>query len=149
MLMQVVGVFVLGYLASVIGVEQYGIFIFSLSFVTIFGMIANLGTRTYATKEIAANKHDASRIFSEILPLRLILSLLASLATVATVHILPYTENIVLLVEIAAFSQLCSYLYTSTFIVYEAFEMMAFPVTIDIAIRIFVLAGSVAAVLHG
>lgn len=147
--MQVVGVFVVGYVASVVGVEDYGMFIFSLSFVSIFGVLANLGTRSYATREIAANRENASHIFSEVFPLRILLSLCAGIVALIVIHVLPYSEKEVLLVEIAIFSQLCTWVYLNTFMVYEAFEMMAYPVTVDLFVRVFVLVAAFFAIRHG
>lgn len=148
-IMQIVALFVIGYIASIIGVEDYGIFVFSLSFPAIFGLISNLGTRTYATKEIASNRNNAKQIFSDILPLRIYLAFIATISSLIIVNILPYSEKEILLVEIAIFSQLCTWIYINTFIVYEAFERMAYPVTIDLVIRIFVLIGSVISVKLG
>lgn len=140
LLLNIISVFFIGYLAKSVGVEDYGKFIFSLSFVSMFAILGNLGTRTVATKEIAANKDIATKVFSNFFSLRLKLSVVLLLVLIIATILMPKPDMTKTLIYIAIFSQIFSNLYVAPNLVFEAFEEMHYIVIIDSIARILVIA---------
>lgn len=80
------------YLLRVIGSEEYGIYIFSWTFISYFVILVNYGYDFYATKEIAVNRNSqdfVSKIFNEVSVSRLILALISVLIVLICVYTVP------------------------------------------------------------
>ncbi len=59
----VVGVFWAGYIGRHLGVDRYGNFSYALSFVQLFGFIANFGITTMLQREVAQPGADVNKLF--------------------------------------------------------------------------------------
>ena len=98
-------IFVVGYLARELGVENYGKLTFSISFGILLSIISNLGIRQYATREVVRNKDRAQSIYGEIIFTRLFLSAIMLLVGLAICWIAGYSEDILILIIIALISK--------------------------------------------
>lgn len=80
------------YLLRVIGTEEYGIYIFSWTFISYFMILVNYGYDFYATKEIATNRNKqdfVSALFNEISVSRLLLATISVLIVLICVYTIP------------------------------------------------------------
>lgn len=81
------------YLIRVIGAENYGIYIFSWTFIFYFVYLVNYGFDFSATKQIAINKFDnekISEIFSSVIIIRFTISIFSIIGIVASVNFIPF-----------------------------------------------------------
>jgi O-antigen/teichoic acid export membrane protein len=86
----VVGVFWAGYIGRHLGVDRYGNFSYALSFVQLFGFIANFGITTMLQRECAQPSADVNKLFVNSIYLKtgfLSLTLLAIVAGSLLVHV--------------------------------------------------------------
>jgi O-antigen/teichoic acid export membrane protein len=140
LLLTLVSVFVVGYIGTSVGPENFGKFILSLSFASLFGFVGNLGTRTVATGDMAADRENARAVFSRFMTVKILLSLLAGLLTIAAAYALPNPSDTRYLILIAALSQTLVMIYKAPHAVFEAFEEMHYVVMVEMAARTVVIA---------
>jgi len=91
---------VIPHLYKVIGVEKYGLFAFTNSFVFYFILIVDFGFQLYATKEVAANKEDKhyiNKLFTAIYISKLCLLILAAVCYFILIGFIPFfsKDNII------------------------------------------------------
>ena len=77
-------------IARYLGVTQYGILSFVLSLVMIIGIGEDIGITTYTTRELARNRSLTQKFINNILPIKLILSLILLVLTIVSLHLLGY-----------------------------------------------------------
>ena len=77
-------------IARYLGVTQYGILSFVLSLVMIIGIGEDIGITTYTTRELARNRSLTQKFINNILPIKLILSLILLVLTIFSLHLLGY-----------------------------------------------------------
>lgn len=73
-----------------LGVEEYGIYTFAISFVAIFAIFYEFGIDVLTTREVAINKEKSAIFFGNTLLVKLILALLVSAFNILIVHLLGY-----------------------------------------------------------
>ncbi|MBM3209528.1 flippase [Candidatus Shapirobacteria bacterium] len=91
---RVIGFFYFIFLARRLGVENFGIYNFTLAFVYNFFPIADFGLERLVLKDVSRNLAKAQFYFARLLPLRLILGILGYLGILGTAVILgqPWQE---------------------------------------------------------
>ncbi len=77
-------------IARYLGVTHYGILSFVLSLLMIIGIGEDIGTTTYTTRELARNKSVTQKFINNILPIKLILSLILFVFTLVSLYLLGY-----------------------------------------------------------
>lgn len=92
--------FVIPHLYKVIGVEKYGLFAFTNSFVFYFTLVVDFGFQLYATKEVAANKGNKqyiNSIFTAIYISKFLLLIAAAIVYFILIGFLPFfiKDNII------------------------------------------------------
>lgn len=140
LLLTLVSVFVVGYIGTTVGPENFGKFILSLSFASLFAFVGNLGTRTVATGDMASDRDNAREVFSRFMTVKIGLSLVAGMMTVAAAFILPNPDDTRYLIVIAAFSQTLIMIYKAPHAVFEAFEQIHYVVMVEMSARTLVIA---------
>ena len=65
------------YIAIYLGVSDFGVLTFALSFSTILGVIMSMGLRRFATREIARKKDRANEFFGTLLLLKIPIGIFA------------------------------------------------------------------------
>lgn len=79
-------------IARFLGVEHTGLYVFALSFTTIFSVLADLGFAPILTREIAKSKKETQKLFSQVFSVKLIMSLFTYGLVVLAVNMLGYKE---------------------------------------------------------
>lgn len=82
-------------IARYLGVTDYGILSFVISFVMILGIGEDMGTTTYSIREISRDKSLTSKFLKNILPLKGVLSLVLLIITMTYLHIFNYDYLII------------------------------------------------------
>ena len=126
LILNVVSIFVTGYIARTLGDEDYGKFVFAFAFVAIFTPIGNLGLRAVTVRDIAADREHGLTILGKMFTLRFTLGCLAYLALVVTVNVMGYPALTKIVVYIAGLNLLTHTMATTLFDVFQAYERMKY-----------------------
>ncbi|MDO8515514.1 MAG: flippase [bacterium] len=113
------GILITILLTHYLGRAGYGQYTFVLVFVTIFGVIGDWGFSLITIREASRNLEEAGKIIGNVLVIRLILALIAMVASIVVINILPYSQTIRLLVTIGSVYLLAVSLKTSFQIVFN------------------------------
>jgi O-antigen/teichoic acid export membrane protein len=105
----VVGVFFAGYIGRHLGVDRYGNFNYSLSFVSLFAFVANFGITTVLQREVAQPSADVNALFMNSVYLKslfLLLTLVAVFLGSFAIHANPtiFHLNMILAFYVAGMS---------------------------------------------
>ncbi len=98
---KVLGFVFFAIVARVLGVEDTGLYVFALSFTTIFSVFADLGFAPVLIREIAKDKSRAQILFSQVFSAKIAMSLVTYVIVVLFVNILGYPQLTKSLVYIA------------------------------------------------
>lgn len=77
-------------IARYLGVSDFGILAFAISFTSLFSIMMDLGINTYITRDIVRNPELTSKYLGNILPLKLILSAISFFIILIILNILGY-----------------------------------------------------------
>ncbi|MEK7607231.1 MAG: flippase [Patescibacteria group bacterium] len=89
-------------LARSLGPEEVGKYTFALAFTTIFSILADIGITPVFIREVARDERASRRILAVLLPIKLLLTLLASSAAIGSALILHYPPHVVLLILLSS-----------------------------------------------
>lgn len=125
------------------GVSNFGKYNLALSFVMIFSVISNLGSNTFLFREIARNKHLSSKYVSNILVMRVILSIIFFIIVYVFAIVFNYSADVKRLVYLFAgwscFLNL-TYVFRSGFKAMEAMKWDAVVSALDNILRLIITA---------
>jgi len=90
--------------ARTLGPSDYGIFIFSISFGTIYALFVRFGFLSYLSREIPLNIDNGMEMFGNVLSAQLWLALFSILLTIPTFLLLPKPadEKVIIFIMVAA-----------------------------------------------
>ena len=128
----------LPYLARVLTIEGYGVYIFSLSFIQYFIIIVNFGFDLSGTREISINRNNSkklSEIFSSILIIKFILMLISFIILILLILFVPTIKEY-WYVHLLMFLMVFGNMLLSIFI-YQGLEKMKFITILNASIKIF------------
>lgn len=91
--LNILSLFVVGYVARTLGQELYGKFNYAFAFVAMFMPFVNLGLSSLITRHIAENLQDKDRFLGKLLSLRLILIILTAAVYYLWVFLLDYPSD--------------------------------------------------------
>ncbi len=120
------------FIARELGDVAFGKYTFALAFVAIFAIFSELGYDTLLVRDVARDKTQAKKYLSNILCIRLLLSIIVFISIVITINLMGYpaeTKNIVYLFGIYTLLGSISGLFKVTF---RAFEKMEYEAGITI-----------------
>jgi O-antigen/teichoic acid export membrane protein len=126
LILNLISLFVIGYIARTLGQVDYGKFTFAFSYVAMFLPIINLGISSVITRDITEDRVNAGRIIGKVLILRLLLSLLAVVLAVVVINILHYPQNTKLVVYMAGSMLLFSAVSNTLNSAFQGFEKMEY-----------------------
>ncbi len=126
LVLNVVSLFVIGYIASTLGQEDYGIFVFAFSMVTLFMPLGNLGLRAITVRDVASDREKAGELLGKIFILRMFLTVFAYIILVLIVNILNYPPSTRMIVYIAGILLFPNTAATVFFDGFQAFERMKY-----------------------
>lgn len=99
--------------------SDYGIYIFSLVFVTMFGTLADWGLTLITVREASKKENEAAEIIGNVVVIRLILAALAAVIAVIVINFSDYDSQIKLITTIASVYLLALSLKTSFQIIFQ------------------------------
>jgi len=130
--------FITAFMARHLGVTNYGILTFALTFVSLFAILGNVGIYSLMVREIARDKSQAQLLIGDALILRFFLSLL-TVAIIIAINNFCFSyeriKNIVL--YIAAFSLVFENLSSTFTAVFEGFQKMEYDAFTSFFIAVF------------
>lgn len=129
LILNVISIFVIGYIARTLGQADYGKFLFAFTFVAMFGSITSMGLRTITVREIAEDKSKVSVFLGNILTLRFFLALIAVVAIFFVVNLMHYpqiTKIIVYIISLTVVFNTVSGTFMDTFQAYETMEYVVY-----------------------
>lgn len=128
----------LPYLARVLTVEGYGVYIFSLSYIQYFMILVDFGFDLSGTREISINRNNSSKlseVFSSILVIKFILFIISLIILVVFLILIPTLKeywHIHLITFIMVFGNMLLSLF-----VYQGLEKMKYITILNASIKIF------------
>jgi O-antigen/teichoic acid export membrane protein len=125
-ILNVVSIFVVGYIASSLGQKDYGVFVLAFSFVALFTPLCSLGLRAIAVRDMAEDHENAPVVMGKYFVLSLVLSVIAYALLVIVVNSLQYPPATKTVIYIAGFNLIFKNTATSLFNAFQAFEKMKF-----------------------
>ena len=137
------------FMARKLGAEQYGTYIYAVSFANIFMIFADYGLSLLFIRDLARSRYDTSAYISNVSLLKLLLSALTISVIFAAVRIAEVdtaNQNIILIIALyLVIDRLGSFLGC----VFQAFEKMSYNAIIELAQRTLVLAACTLLLLGG
>ena len=79
-------------IARYLGVSDYGIVSFAISFTTLFSILMDIGISTYTTREISRDKNQLDKFVGNILPLKLILAIVLFFISEGVLYLKGYDD---------------------------------------------------------
>ncbi len=122
--LNVISIFVVGYIANKLGQDGYGKFVLAFSFVALFMPICTLGLRSVAVRDMAADRANAPVFFGKYFTLRIFLSCVAFATLVVVVNTLKYPTETKIIIYIAGLNLFFKTAATTLFDRFQAREMM-------------------------
>jgi len=99
-----VGFFVSVLVTRYLGVENYGTLSYAISFVGLFGFIANLGIEQVLYRDLIKHKHKENELIGTALMLRLVSGSVAMLIAIAFAYLTKEQSNIMFLITVISAS---------------------------------------------
>ena len=85
-------------IARYLGVNDYGILSFAISFTVLLGMGTDIGMTTFTTREISQDKSKAKKYINNVIPFKIVLSIALFLITALLLYLMGYNK---LVIEVA------------------------------------------------
>jgi O-antigen/teichoic acid export membrane protein len=124
----ILGFFILIYSARYLGVENFGILSFALAFTGIFGVFIDIGTSMLTTRELARDKSLTGKYISNLITIRIILSVIVFLTIALVINLLGYNEttiDVVYFIALYNVGLIFSQLFYAIFQAYQKMEYQA------------------------
>lgn len=113
-------------IARYLGVNDYGILGFAISFTTIFGIFDDMGLSTHIVRHIATDYDSASKYLGNALPLKIIFSSFKMLLTIIVLIILGVNELTIFITLLFSFELIFKSYINCLYGSFQAFEMGKF-----------------------
>lgn len=143
---KILGFIYFALIARILGVEDTGLYVFALSFTTIFSVLADIGFAPVLIREIAKAREKTQELFSQVFSVKIIISIATYALVVLFVNILgypPLTRTLVYIAGLVMVLDSFSLIFWAVFrghqnLTYEAFGVVGFQ-TITVGIGLAVL----------
>jgi O-antigen/teichoic acid export membrane protein len=123
-----------------LGPSSYGRYALALSYIQLFGVLADVGLFTIVVREISKRPEQTSRLVGNAMTLRALVSLLVVALALGVSLLLPYTPQVRVAILIAAVPFVLGLLSTSLVTVFQARLRMERAVIADVVGRAAALA---------
>lgn len=124
--LNIISLFVIGYIADALGNEDYGRFIFAFSIVGLLEAFSSLGLRAVVVRDIAANRENVASLIGKFLPFRAVLSCFAYFLLMMLANVMGYPTKTKTVVYIAGATLFFNAIATTFFDLFQAFEKMKY-----------------------
>jgi len=149
LILNIVSVFVTGYIARSLGQEDYGKFVFAFAFVALLMPVGNLGLRAVTVRDIAANREAGLLLLGRIFSLRIVLALFSMFLLVVLINVMGYPSSTKFVVYIAGTTLLTRTAATTLFDVFQAYERMQYIAISEFVSGTLLTIGSVVVLFIG
>ena len=122
----------IGILTRYLGADGYGKFSLALVYLSLFGIVGDLGLFTIAVREMAKDESKMQSIVANTLSLRALMALVVFTVAIGVGWLLPYTPDVKIAIAIAAFSHFFGLLNSTLVTVFLTKLRMGFAVISDI-----------------
>ncbi|WP_414468849.1 flippase [Methanobacterium sp. ACI-7] len=122
------------YIARYLGADGFGILTFALAFTGIFGIFADMGLNTLTVREVSRDKSLTNKYFSNVLLIKIILSVLTFGIIILSINLLNYPQeaiNIVYLIGLSVIITATSGIFNSIFQAHEKMEYQSIGLIIN------------------
>jgi len=143
------GVALVIYAARQLGTSGFGQYTFVLSIHAIFYILTDFGLGTLTTRDLAQQPEQESRYFTNIVILRLFLSLIAGGGMIATVAFLGHSGQVLMLTTILALSFFFNSNIDTASAIFNAHQRMEITSTISVVANTFRVTASLGALTAG
>lgn len=126
LILNIISIFVVGYIARTLGEVDYGKFIFAFAFVSMFAPIGNMGLRAITVRAIAEDRDNSDILLGKVLVLRFALTLIASILIFLVINLMGYPNSTKIVVYIAAVTMTLYTISTTFQDAFQAFEKMQY-----------------------
>ena len=122
----VLGFIFIMYTARYLGAEGYGILSFALAFTGMFGILADLGLSTLVVREVARNKFLTSKYISNIISMKMILSIVTFGLILLISNISSYLEQVIYVIYIMSISMILNSFTQIFYSIFQSYEKMEY-----------------------
>lgn len=126
LILNIISLFIVGYIARSLGVVDYGKFNVAFAFVALFTPFINMGLGALTTREIAEKRGTSEAFFWKIVMLRIILGNASFIAVAFAVNVLNYPSDTRMVVYIAGSTLLFQSISISCNSAFQGFEKMQY-----------------------
>jgi len=135
---KLISLLIMAYMARYLGSEDFGIYNFALSFVSLFTIISELGLHGIAVRESSRNQDNSDSILGNSVYISTFLSLIAFIFSVISIQILGYSYETKIIVFVISTGLLLG-AFLPYGIIYEISFKMKYSVFFSIVSRIVLL----------
>ena len=82
-------------IARYLGVNDYGILSFAISFTVLLGMGTDIGMSTFSTRELSQDKSKTQKYINNVIPFKIVLSIALFLVTAILLYLLGYNRLVI------------------------------------------------------
>jgi len=126
LILNVISLFVIGYIASTLGQASYGKFIFAFSFISMFSPFTNFGLGSITTRDISENKNEANKYLGNMIFLKTIIGSLIFLLVVIIINFMRYPIDTKIVVYLAGLTLIFNAVATTFYSAFQGFEKMEY-----------------------
>jgi len=148
-IVNLLSVFVVGYIARKLGKFDYGVFSLAFTFSVFFSFLGDLGLRTLTIREVARDRDQSNEYLGKIIPARLFLIFLMTAAIPLAAILSRYDSKTIAIVVIAALAAMFEQLSRIISDIFQAYEEMGKVAFRDISVRLFTGITSVVVLFYG
>ena len=151
LLMNAISLFAIAYIARGLGKDDYGRFVYALSFITMFMPLTNLGLRLLTVRDIATGRErpDLPDYVGRMLVLRFTLAIVGALLAIGVVSFVQRSADTRHVVYLATAIILLQGLTTTVTDVFQAFETMRHVAQVQFVSGMLLTVLSVVAIFLG
>lgn len=136
------------YIARYLGAAGFGILSFALAFTGIFSIFADMGLNTLTVREIARNKSLTGKYFSNVLSMKIILSILTFGLIAVVINLLGYPQETIIVVYFVALSVILTAISGIFNSIFQAHEKMEYQSIGQIINSVLMFAGVFIAIYY-
>lgn len=134
-------------IARLVGVEGTGVYVFALSYTTVFSVFIDLGLSSVLTRELAKDKEHASKYLANVLAVKMILALLIALSVIVSINIFNKPPLTRLMVYLAAIIMVLDSFTLSFWAVFRAVQNFFYEATSVIITQTIIVAVGITGLL--
>jgi O-antigen/teichoic acid export membrane protein len=149
LLLSLISLFVVGLVARKLGPNDYGVFVFSFAFVSLFSPFINMGLRALMVRTIAEDRSTARECLGKMLVMRFILGILAIIMLYIVLIVFDYPAATVKITLLASSTLILQSLTSAFHDSFQAFEKMRYIAITQFSSGIILSCSTIIAVLLG